>query len=1590
MGLARVCLLSAAAPVVAQDASASAPPSQIDAWASVIDSQTCGWDLERSDLAGEFDYEDLMLFALSWGDLGAEQLAGWVEAGMTDYLLRGGHVGRMENARDWVEYFLAQLGPARDRMQAEAEALGPALCPMQNAIAADSLARFAAADREKPGRYRTHYRLAQEILAQHGCLEGEIDGAFGPVSRTAWNKAIRQASRTQQDAARKLRMRGTAKPTPGEVVQLAALQARGGLCAEDPEAPLQDSRAALALAAECAAGRDPRDGTMALVRPFLIEAARSGPAHFSSALASLRRFCARPDLWSEPGGTLPAFLVEGLPPVSGLQARDRARLLVEALMPDPEAPPPANPIERRDMVLGLGWAAEQALQRPEVAAHPDTAVALLGLVLDLPGELSVGEVSVQLDLIAAGIDSYPLDPELRADIIRRYNARGLAAHNLRSRQVRAARFLQARDDGTGAGELAAGLVAMANAGGDSFFVSQAYGGYGDVPDGLIRVEATLTFDGLLAMNQLATLTALWPEARQAVIDKADPFVAFATASLMLEGYAEAPKSPELVANAIGLIAHAAGQGLGLAQLRYAQALEQGYGVAADPQAALAQYRAAADSGQPAAHLALAGFYERGIHVPQDWLAAERHWRAGLGLDPEPGSRPWVEGLAQVRAGRAAGRPFFTEGPGAELSAAARERLRDWVAEEDYRAFDGQDTARRMGLAYMAPDAGLAPDFAEAAEWFRLALEFASDREQGAPASRAGLAHILLARPDLKHPDEDPVALLDGTLEGMWLRQHDPLRLARHIESGCSFEIADCVTFQHRAAVGGIDPALIAPAHDWLRAAAAAEAEARKTVPEFEPIPTAATEALLDVQSFFGDFAGARATVATLPRLALAPGYNGGLDQPRFATRNAAFRRIVSRIVGGGTPQDMDGFRALLAALGAHGDRNARGFLELVGDPDLARRPETSSLTLEQARRAYDIAEPLGRESRGLAFAARRLSTLEAAAGQGSRALELELIAMGSDLARAETTAVLDGALPADLTRVCAWSTASERLAALGQGEMALSLARRAVNRLQGIRASLAGLPEHLQLCFRDQVSDHYRWLADLLIRQGHPAEADRVLMMLKSFETYRFADRDPALRSDSLDRLPETAEEQALVTRLGDIAPTVTGQALRRRELLLLSRDRALSEAETAELSALDAALAAGAAERDAQLASLVAAVKAQGQSKDARQLAAGATIKRHLRALAGRRAAALQYVVLPDRIGLILTTPVSQRAFVLDRIGGEPLSAEALSASVDSLRAALRDPASDPRPAARQLGNLLLPPEAEAELQAAGIDTLILSPDGPLRYLPFAALRNDAGWLVESYALSLATEARIGGPGQSLTRIAAFGAAQGGDGFAPLPGVRRELAALVRTPDSDTGLLDGVALLDAAFTRAALARSLVFGDAFAPEFGILHIASHFHLGASEDDSFLLLGDGSRLTVSDLRDGFGVDLDFSEVGLLTLSACDTGYGLPGADGSELESFAAIAQDEGARAVLATLWPVADGATAAFMEGLYARQLASDAPALDLALAETQRSFLDTDAGSATLTLRGGIALKPRPSTALFPGYSHPFFWAPVILLQGAS
>lgn len=567
-----------------------------------------------------------------------------------------------------------------------------------------------------------------------------------------------------------------------------------------------------------------------------------------------------------------------------------------------------------------------------------------------------------------------------------------------------------------------------------------------------------------------------------------------------------------------------------------------------------------------------------------------------------------------------------------------------------------------------------------------------------------------------------------------------------------------------------------------------------------------------------------------------------------------------------------------------------------------------------------------------------------------------------------------------LSSSCEWSQAAQAAQRFGRSDAALFFAKVAVNRLQDARKRISELGDDVRECFLEVHSDRYRYLADLFMGLGRFVEADQVLAMLKDFEHYTYT-RDSANRGQSLEHMSMSAAEKGNLSKVETAMRSLSAAGAARERLAAL-KDRTLTPAEQAELAAattaLDASRTAFRAEMAAlrtQLAALDRAAPAAGDVATRLQKAKG--VNENLMNLVkqefGKDGVLLHAVVAPDRIHWLLTTRSYQKAIKV------PVPIDQVRLAIGGFREMLQSPKSDAAAKARQLYELIFAP-VDAELKQLGVERVMLSLDGVLRYVPFAALHDGKDWLVRRYAFSHfrdSLELTVGEAQSSGWRVAAFGASKGGQGMSALPAVPRELSAIVRAAGG-AGVLDGRILLDQDFNRAS------FVSALRDNFPVVHIASHFALSAEGvDKSFLLLGDGQPLSLKD----FGADgsISFGGADLVALSACQTALA-PGSTGAEIDSMGEIALNNGAAAVLASLWSVSDSSTASLMEAFY-RASIKGAGDKGSALKQAQLQLLNGAAAAGSEEARSGLAVdRPAGPRVAAQSYSHPFYWAPFVLL----
>jgi CHAT domain-containing protein len=314
------------------------------------------------------------------------------------------------------------------------------------------------------------------------------------------------------------------------------------------------------------------------------------------------------------------------------------------------------------------------------------------------------------------------------------------------------------------------------------------------------------------------------------------------------------------------------------------------------------------------------------------------------------------------------------------------------------------------------------------------------------------------------------------------------------------------------------------------------------------------------------------------------------------------------------------------------------------------------------------------------------------------------------------------------------------------------------------------------------------------------------------------------------------------------------------------------------------------------------------------------------------------------------LTTQANSYAWLVEpgslRVITLPVGRDALRAQIRQLRAHLSDQSPVALELLKQLHATLIAPLGPMNAKA-----IVFIPHDALHHLPFHALRDDGGYLIEraeiSYAPSAATlvhllERRNQSQPQ---RLFAIGNPDLGNPKLSLPGAEREVKQLQSLfPDSQV-------LIQREATKPSFFKQ-------APQYSLVHVAAH----ADFDDLDPLY---SRIRLASTDDSSGVieaheiyKLRLAGTTLMTISACESGLSRV-TGGDEIWGFSRAFLTAGTPALLVSLWPVADESTEKLMTGFY-RGIHDRSPRA--ALREAQLALMRTEA------------------------YSHPFFWSPFTLV----
>lgn len=318
-----------------------------------------------------------------------------------------------------------------------------------------------------------------------------------------------------------------------------------------------------------------------------------------------------------------------------------------------------------------------------------------------------------------------------------------------------------------------------------------------------------------------------------------------------------------------------------------------------------------------------------------------------------------------------------------------------------------------------------------------------------------------------------------------------------------------------------------------------------------------------------------------------------------------------------------------------------------------------------------------------------------------------------------------------------------------------------------------------------------------------------------------------------------------------------------------------------------------------------------------------------------GSGEAVLQFHVLDNRSIVWLITRSGMSASVISQ------GQAGLAALVENFRSSVIERRRDTTTLAVALNKLLL-----ADLDLTPTLRLFVVPHGPLHYLPFQALHDGRGFLIERTALTVwpssAVGARLQARGNAPAPVLLGFGNPSTDKNVPLPGAEREVQQVAKLFPRNEVFVQK----DATKERF---------KAGAGRANMVHVAAHAELDDVDPlfSRILFASDANESGLLEAREIYTLDL--RGVRLITLSACESGLGRV-ARGDEIIGFTRSLLSAGANSIVASLWPVADDSTDVLMSRLY-RELAAGR---DL-MAGMQQAQLEVQ--------------KNRR-------FAHPFFWAP--------
>ncbi len=607
--------------------------------------------------------------------------------------------------------------------------------------------------------------------------------------------------------------------------------------------------------------------------------------------------------------------------------------------------------------------------------------------------------------------------------------------------------------------------------------------------------------------------------------------------------------------------------------------------------------------------------------------------------------------------------------------------------------------------------------------------------------------------------------------------------------------------------------------------------------------------------------------------------------------------------------------ARVAALGARHDE-ALARLDRAADAFAAQGNDVGAAQVALLRAQIHLAlgdaahAERGAGAAADAFARVGVAHLEAAA----RVTQADALLAAGDAAAAATLCERVIADAGPQTRVRALAVQGHALHALGQPQRACAVLDATIDAFEALRSRVPG--DEMRRAFVNDVMRPYRLRLAMALDDAtrDPSCVERAFDWLERFKARALAERSAGAPAEPGDERSAALRmrldwihrrQQALLEEDGSAPASLRAQALHIEHELLETRRRAVVLAPQAEPAA--------------------------------------ASVARSPRETLGVGEAIVEYGVVGDELFAFVVdrgvTTLHRRLAswreVVPAVQGLRFQIETLRHGQDVLAARRETLRARARGRLARVHELVWRP-LEARLQAC--HGVIVVPHGILHGLPFAALDDGRGALIDRHAIGLAPNAA------SLTH----GAPPRRDGTVLVLGDTRRLAHAQAEIDAASAAWPGAIVLDA---------DQVDGDSLerqASRVSLMHLACHASFRPDNPRFAWLQIGNSRVLACD------IERWRMPAATVVLSGCETAVSDPDA-GDEALGLVRAFQLAGAARVVGSLWPVDDGATAWLMSVFHAGLAAGRGAAAALNAAQREvRASHDDPYGWAGFMVHGGL------------------------------